>query len=120
MADGLGGVEDDDAAGFANFGNESAEVFKPEAAIEITGDIDDNKGFTVIFFERDGTILGTSEDFAFNLMKLTIGYSGKKGGVVFDVGSVNATNETGVDLVDDEVETVSGVEGERDEIIFFV
>ncbi len=59
-----------------------------------------------------------SEDDARNIETLAKGHSGEKGRIVLDVGSEDFFDVFRVEIVEQKVDAVGSVEGERDEIIF--
>jgi len=118
MRHGLGGVDDDDAAGTVDFFDERLDVLEL-AAIEICGAVENNESAgEIVIVEIDRAVWFAVYDFPFDLVFAGADNGGEKNGVVFDVGGHDFGDKFGADLGEDEVDTVGSVEGEADEMVF--
>lgn len=129
---GLGGVDDDEAFVLVDFLDEIFEVGEL-LAVKIGGTVDDDEGaleikriFTGLITsnvteaagEREAAVVIALEYDTGDVEALGEGHGGEEGGVVLDVGGDDLLDVLRVDLVQEEVEAVGGIEGEGDEVIF--
>ena len=71
----------------------------------------------IVLVKRDGSVGVSDYHFPFDVVFAGVGDGGEEGGVVFDVGGDDFFDEATTDLVEDEIDTVGGVEGEGDEVV---
>lgn len=132
VSHGLGGVDNDNTFVLVDFFDEIFEV-NELLAVKIGGAVDNNKGvFEVEVIvaslltgdvaetagEREATIVVTLEDNTGDFNTFGESHGSEEGGVVLDVGGDDLLDVFRIEFIQEEVEAVSGVKGEGDEVIF--